>query len=124
MVSLAQIGFLPKTVAPFAVELDGWNEKFLCRRPRIAIATYGFGVARSASASASGAGNGSEITPRRTKVATYLDNVSDDLAAKLAEEAYQDLAARLTAAGFEVVAADEVAAAPNMQAIARYPGGA
>ena len=121
-VSLAQIGFLPKTVAPFAIELDGWNEKFLSRRPRIAIAAYGFGVARSASASASGAGNGSELTPRRSKLATYLDNVPDDLATRLAEEAYRDLVERLKSAGFEVVSAEEVAASPTMQAVARHPG--
>lgn len=119
-VSLAQIGFLPKTVAPFPVQLDGNGEKYLSRRPRIAVATYGFGVVHAQSVTASAAGQGSDITPRRTTVATYLDGVGDDLSAQLAEEAYQDLVARLQAAGFDVVPADQVAAAPHMQGLA-YP---
>jgi hypothetical protein len=122
-VSLAQIGFLPKSVPPFQIKVDGSGEKYLSRRPRIAIATYGFGVVRGASASASGAGNGSELAPRRTSVTTFLNGVSDDLAAQLADEAYEDLASRLRAAGFDVVAPAEVMAAPHMQSIGRYPAG-
>jgi hypothetical protein len=117
-VSLAQIAALPKTLAPFPVELDGAGEKYISRRPRIAVATYGLGVVRSQSVTASAAGRGSDITPRRTTVATYLEGVPDELATGLAEEAYNDLVGRLRAAGFDVVPADEVAAAPHMQAIA------
>lgn len=122
VMSAAQLAFLPRTVAPFPLTVTGSNEKALAKKPRVAVIMYGLGVARGAQASASGAGAGSELTPRRTKVATFLDGVSDDLAAKLADEAYADLTARLQAAGFAVVPATEVAASPKMQTVAKYEG--
>jgi hypothetical protein len=121
--SLAQIAFLPKTVAPIPVQLKGWNAKFLKARPRIAVPSYALGFVRGAHARASAAGAGSEIVPRATSITTKLVGVSDELAARLADEAYADLIKRLGAAGFEVVAAAETQAAPHLQGLKRTPVG-
>jgi hypothetical protein len=120
--SLAQIAMLPKTVQPFPVTLNGSSEKYLKGRPRIAIPAYAFALQREASMSAPAAGQGSDITPRRTTLTTHLDGISNDLAAQLAQEAYDDLVSRLKAAGFEVVTPEEMAAAPHIRSLGRYPG--
>lgn len=120
--SLAQIAMLPKTLQPFPVVLDGASAKYLKNRPKIAIPAYAFGLQRDSSITASAAGKGSDITPRRTTITSHLSGVSDDLAVQLAGEAYDDLVGKLKAAGFEVMAPEEIAAAPHIQSLGRYPG--
>jgi hypothetical protein len=120
--SLAQIGFLPKTVAPLAVQVKATNPKALAGRPRIAIPSYALGFIRGSEARATAAGAGSEIAPRATKLATALVGLSDEAAARLVDEARTDLVTRLTAAGFQVVDNAEVQAAPHLQGLARISG--
>lgn len=120
--SLASIAMLPKTVPAFPVTLNGSSEKYLKNRPRIAVPAYAFGLQRESSITASAAGKGSDITPRRTTIASHLSGISDELASQLAEEAYDDLVARLTAAGFDVVTPEQMAAAPHIQSLGRYAG--
>lgn len=120
--SLAQIAMLPKTLAPFAVTLDGAYAKYLKNRPKIAVPAYALALQRDSSISASAAGQGSDSTPRRTTITSRLAGVSDELGARLAQEAYDDLVARLKAAGFEVVTAEEMAAAPHVRSLGRYEG--
>ncbi len=117
--SLAQIAFLPKTVAPFPVELKTSGGKYLKGRPRIAVPGYALGFARQYKASATAAGRGSDITPRSTKVVTNLIGLDAALEQKLADEAYADLVMRLKAAGFDVVPSAETQAAPHLQSIQR-----
>jgi hypothetical protein len=121
-VSLAEVAMLPKTVQPFAVTLDGTSTKYLRNRPRIAVPAYALGLQRDSSISASAAGQGSDITPRRTTITSHLSGVSDQLASQLSQEAYDDLVAKLTAAGFDVVAPEQMAAAPHIQSLGRYAG--
>ncbi len=120
--SLAQIDMLPKTAAPLAPVFNGYGEKNLKLRPKVAIGSYGFAFTQAMSATATALGRGSDITPRRTSIELKLSGFSDKLGQDLADEAYKDLAARLAAAGFDVVPADQVVAASSYQALNTYPG--
>ena len=117
--TLAQLAFLPKTVAPLDVPVKAFQTGYLVKRPRIAIPEYAIAFVTGYQSAASAAGAGSDITPRSAKVATTLIGVSDALKQQLANEAYADLASRLKAAGVEVVPMDEVQAAPHLGTIER-----
>lgn len=114
VVSMASLSLLPRVVAPMGFTLKGWNAKFLTGRPRIAVPTYTLALVRSGKASAFGGGAGSEMAGRRASLTTALVGVSDEMAAKLVEEANKDLAERLAAAGFDVVPQAEVRAHADM----------
>ena len=117
--SLAQLAFLPKTVAPLEIPFRTIQAGYLAKRPRIAIPQYAIAFVTGYQSAASAAGAGSEIMPRSTKVATTLIGVPDSLKQQLVEEAYADLVSRLKAAGLDVVPAAEVQAAPHLQKIGR-----
>jgi hypothetical protein len=121
-VSLAQLDMAPAAAAPFAVRLDGFAEKYVRLRPKVAVPHYGLAIAQATKSTASAAGAGSDITPRRTTIATRLYGFTDEMGAALAEEAYQDLVSRLAAAGFEVVGRDAVTANARYGAVPRHPG--
>ncbi len=120
--SLSQIAMLPKAVPAMALELKASSAKYLRNRPKIAIAGYSFAVVRGVEVSASASGSGTEIAPRRTTLSARLEGVSDQLAASLAQEAYEDLRAKLEAAGYQLATPQEFAAAPHMQSLGRYDG--
>ena len=117
--SLAQLSFLPKTVAPLDMPFKAIQSGYLAKRPRIAIPQYAIAFVTGYQSAGSAMGAGSDITPRSTKVTTTLIGVSDSLKQQLVEEAYADLLARLKAAGIDVVPAAEVQAAPHLQKIGR-----
>lgn len=116
--SLAQIGMLPRTVMPIALDLKVQNPKVARGRPRIIVPTYALALVRAGSVSAFAGGAGSEMAGRRTSIKTALVGVSDQLAADLAEEAWQDLVKKLTAAGFDVVPRGEVEASAELPRLA------
>ena len=119
VMTLAQLGFLPRTVAPLDPPVKAFHTDYLVKRPRIAIPEYAIAFVTGYQSAASAAGAGSDITPRSAKVATTLIGVSDALKQQLANEAYADLVSRLKAAGIEVVPMNEVQAAPHLQSIER-----
>ncbi len=114
---LAAIAAMPATVAPLAVVVKPQGLKAVKGRP-IAIATYGLYVIRSGEVSAYAGGFGSSIAGRRSKLQTALVGISDELATKLAGEAYDDLAAQLKAAGFQLVSYADLSARPDFATIA------
>jgi hypothetical protein len=108
--SLAAISMLPHRVEPFPVQLKAANARFFKGKTRIVIPSYALMVNRSGRVTAFAGGRGSESNMRRTSLSTALVGVPDDLAAKLADEAYKDLVKRLTDAGYEVLPQETVAA--------------
>jgi hypothetical protein len=122
LVSLAQLDLMPAAVAPLPVKLDGYGVKHVRLRPKVAVPHYGLAFAQATKSSASAAGAGSDITPRRTTIATRLYGFTDEMGERLAEEAYKDLVDRLAAAGFDVVPAEAVAANGRLDAIPRHQG--
>lgn len=112
--SLAQIGMLPRVVAPIGLRLKPWNPKVSAKRPRILVPTYALALVRTGKASAFAGGAGAEMAARKASLSTALVGVTDQLAEQLAQEAYDDLMARLGAAGFDVVTPAEIAASPDI----------
>lgn len=122
LVSLASLEIMPAPTAPLPVRLDGFGEKYAKLRPKVAVPHYALAFSQATKSSASAAGAGSDITPRRTTIATRLYGFTDQMGESLAESAYKDLVAQLTAAGFEVVGKEAVQANARYQALPRYPG--
>lgn len=121
-VSLSSLDLLPANFAPFQPRLDTGNGRYLKERPRIAVPSYALAFVQGAQASASGAGWGSEIAQRRTKIATRLVGLSDEMARDLADEAWRDLKAQFEAAGYEVVDIPELQANARLQQVSRHAG--
>jgi hypothetical protein len=112
--NLGQIAMLPRTVAALPLKLKPWNPNVSTKRPRILVPTYALALVRTGKVSAFAGGAGSEMAPRRTSLTTALVGVSDQMAEKLAQEAYDDLVTRLKAAGFDVVRPEEITASPEI----------
>jgi hypothetical protein len=122
MVSLAQLDLLPAEISPFPVPLDGYSTRYLKLRPRVAVPHYAVAFTQATKSSASGAGAGSDITPRRTTIATRLYGFTDAMGQAFANEAHRDLLAQLEAAGFEAVTPEAVQANSRYALIARHDG--
>lgn len=119
-VSLAQLDMLPSEAPSLPVVLNGGATRYLKNRPRIVVPAYTIGFIQGASASAFGGGAGTEMAGRRTKIATRLVGLTDEMARELADAAYADLLQQLRDAGFEVVDLPSLQAAPSLQGLARY----
>lgn len=119
-VSLAQLDMMPGDLPPMPIALKSGSTRYLANRPKIAVPAYTIGYIQGASASAFGGGAGSDMVGRRTKIATRLVGLSDQMAQDLADEAHADLLRQLQAAGFTIVDLPALQASPGLRSIARY----